>query len=396
MTQPNDVTHPAGTIEFIQVLRGLAALAVVVLHAGWEHTDYAAATGVRHALTSGIAGVDLFFVISGFIMYCTLPLSAGSWSDAGRFAIKRFTRIWPPYAAWTLIVVAMLVCVPAPRLLLPALKVSDLAMSLAFLPTSLPFIAPAFTLPVLDVGWTLYYEAYFYAVLALCLATGRWRWPLFIGWLAVVTLVIPAVRGAPLFDPNISAAGAPLVNTLTSPIMWEFAAGVAIGWIYQRNVRFPRISFGVLATLLATIYLCAYCITSEHIGHGLSGVGLPIILIVLCLALTPMSRRCAWRPLAWLGKVSFSLYLAHKPVILAMELILSLRKVPLQPATLAAFIAAACLLSIMVAGISYRLLEAGLSNAIRDRLLLRGHESARAGEHSAMKRTSTQPARDDA
>jgi exopolysaccharide production protein ExoZ len=397
MRYQNDGAHAPRPIEFIQVLRGLAALAVVVLHAGWDHADYGMNNSVRHALTSGIAGVDLFFVISGFIMYCTLPAGAQRWSAAWRFAAKRFSRIWPPYAAWTLVLVVMILCIPASRLFQPALHVRDLVLGLLFLPTSRHFFPPAFTLPVLDVGWTLYYEAYFYAVLALCIGYGRWKWPLFVVWLVLATLVIPAVRGAPMFAVNVSPGGdLPLLNTLTSPIMLEFAAGVAIGWIYQRNIRFPHVSMGITATVLATMLLGIQCIMTQNIQHGLAGVGFPITLIVLSLALTPMAQHGTWSPLLWLGKVSFSLYLAHKPVILAMEAILSIPMATLKPPALAAFIVGACILSIIIAGLSYRLLEAGLSNRTRDFLLSHPRSSARRTAHAPIAIPSILPPERDA
>lgn len=386
MKHRSEFAHTGHTIEFIQVLRGLAAMAVVILHAGWEHADYRTDPRWRHILSSGIAGVDLFFVISGFIMYCTIPLDAGGWRASWRFAIKRFSRIWPPYAAWTFALLLIFLCVPAGKLLLPFPAMGDVVRGLLFLPTSKHFFAPSFTLPVLDVGWTLYYEAYFYAVLAICLCCGRWKWWFFVGWLGLVALVIPAIRGASLFNPGIQPGGnLPLFNTLTSPIMWEFAAGVAIGWIYRRGIRFPHVGIGIAATALAAALLVVQCVLAGQILHGLSDVGAPIVLIVLALALTPANRR-AWKPLLWLGKVSFSLYLAHKPVILLLETLLSIRLVSLKPPVLVIFVAAASILSMIVAGVSYRLLEAGLSNRMRDMLLaglrLDGRRKEAGEDHS--------------
>lgn len=308
ITNQDDDARSRDTIQFIQVLRGFAAIAVVVLHAGREHAGYGANHGVRHALTSGIAGVGLFFIISGFIMDCTIRRDSGGWSAAWRFAAKRFSRIWPPYAAWTFLLVAMLLCVPAARIFQPPLQLGDLVRGLLFLPTSKRFMPPAFTVPVLDVGWTLYYEAQYYAALALCLCLGRWKWAAFIGWLILALVAVPLARGASPINPRLlPAPNTPLLNTLSNPIMWEFAAVVAIGWIHQRGVRFPRVSIGILATAAASTLLMVECLTVEHFQHGLSALGLPVALIVLSLALTPMSPRGTWKPLLRLGKVPFSL-----------------------------------------------------------------------------------------
>lgn len=140
----------------IQSLRALAALAVVVVHAA----DGAAAnSGNRHfgeVASIGAAGVDVFFVISGFIMYvtaCSRPITPQ------RFLLDRFSRIVPLYWVATFLLMAVLVVGKAP--------IPDIRYLLASLA-----LVPVDPLPYLGVGWTLVYEMFFYALLAAALI---WR-----------------------------------------------------------------------------------------------------------------------------------------------------------------------------------------------------------------------------
>src|SRR5271166_3045280 len=150
----------------IQTLRALAALAVVAYHAlQWD----------RGGFDVGRAGVDVFFVISGFIMW---RVTAGRDVPPRAFLWRRFTRVAPLYWLATLGVLAVALVWPA---FLPEVRPGwrHLVLSLAFIPhldpRGLPF-------PTLPPGWTLDYEAVFYAIFAAALAGPRaWRGRLVVG-----------------------------------------------------------------------------------------------------------------------------------------------------------------------------------------------------------------------
>jgi peptidoglycan/LPS O-acetylase OafA/YrhL len=364
----SDAHRPA--VEFIQALRGIAALCVVVLHAGWSHAGYVGNNAYRHALSSGIVGVDLFFIISGFIMYYTIPANSGGWRDAWRFGIKRLTRIWPPYAVWTMVITAIALGLPGSKALLDPFTWPDFFRSLSFLPTTVRFFPPAYTLPILNVGWTLNYEMYFYLVLFACLFTARWKWLVFTLWLAAAMLVAPALASMGVNGtPSASAMSSALAMTLRSPIMWEFVVGMLIAHGYKRGCQFTRLRSSLLMAAAACIFLIVQCIVVKQIDHGLAHCGLPAACIVLALALAPRSRLRVWYPLTWLGKISYSLYLVHLPVLVVVETMLAIRMQPLDPLLLACWIVCACALSVVVAALSQRWLEVGLSNALRKLLL---------------------------
>ena len=191
----------------IQVLRALAALAVVAYHAlQWD----------RGGFDVGRAGVDVFFVISGFIMW---HVTSGRDVAPGAFLWRRFTRVAPLYWLATLGALAVALVWPA---FLPEVRPGwrHLALSLAFVPhldpRGLPF-------PTLPPGWTLDYEALFYAIFAAALAGPRaWRGRLVVGALIAVTafgFLVPE----------------PFYYLGANPMLLQFAAGVGLGWISHRE-----------------------------------------------------------------------------------------------------------------------------------------------------------------
>jgi exopolysaccharide production protein ExoZ len=151
---------PMEKLVSIQHLRGLAVLGVVVFHAlQWEWIPF----------EPGQAGVELFFIISGFVMWHT---TAGRQQKPGAFLARRAARVVPLYWLASLTALAMVLIWPGviPNVV-PDLK--HVLLSLAFIPHPDPNGNP---FPLLNPGWTLNYEAFFYLVFAACLGVPeRWR-----------------------------------------------------------------------------------------------------------------------------------------------------------------------------------------------------------------------------
>ncbi|MEO8813443.1 MAG: acyltransferase, partial [Caulobacteraceae bacterium] len=200
------------TLLSIQYLRAAAALAVVAYHAlQWR-------TG---GFDVGRAGVDVFFVISGVIMW---TVTSGRRLAPGAFLWRRLTRVAPAYWAVSLAVFAIAAAWPK---FLPQVLPGwgHLALSLAFVPhldpKGLPF-------PTLPPGWTLDYEAIFYLVFAgALLAAERLR-----AWLVTGALAAIVAAGFLLTDP-VYILGA-------NPMLLQFAAGVWIGRAAARGALPPR------------------------------------------------------------------------------------------------------------------------------------------------------------
>ena len=98
---PSTDTRPK--LAWIQALRGIAVFLVVLTHARYSFSDTPTWPLAEQLLRPGAMGVDLFFVISGFIMVYTTRRLAGTPGEALDFLVRRFARIWPLYAVVTLI-----------------------------------------------------------------------------------------------------------------------------------------------------------------------------------------------------------------------------------------------------------------------------------------------------
>jgi exopolysaccharide production protein ExoZ len=140
----------------VQILRGLAALVVMLQHDSVAMAERAFDPSLR--FDWGPCGVDVFFAISGFVM---VLVTAGSWGRSGAaepFLIRRLIRVVPPYWMSTAFKVLLLLAMPT------------LALSTVLTPwhviSSFLFIPDSALGPVVMVGWTLCFEMLFYLLFA--------------------------------------------------------------------------------------------------------------------------------------------------------------------------------------------------------------------------------------
>ncbi len=139
---------------FHQYLRGLAALSVLVTHAlQWPLTEIN-----MGLLKTGRLGVDVFFVISGFII---TTIAGDGRIDPKQFLVRRAFRILPAYWAATLLITILAVAIPSQfRTTIPTIE--GLIKSLLFIPSLEP------KAPLLLLGWSLNFEVFFYLLLPVC------------------------------------------------------------------------------------------------------------------------------------------------------------------------------------------------------------------------------------
>jgi len=209
-------------LSSVQHLRGYAAMAVVVLHARLLAADVATRAGTPVSVEIlplfGAWGVDLFFVISGFVMtqvVANARASASFEAGAGGFLLRRIARVVPLYWVATLAMATAIAALPASSRE-SALAPMHVLASLLFVP------APNWKgewLPVLVVGWTLTFEMLFYAVIAMAL---RWRWRMPVEGAAAL-LAVGALLGATGRWPMPW-------GVMTDPLLLEFGLGVAAWW----------------------------------------------------------------------------------------------------------------------------------------------------------------------
>lgn len=365
-----------GRIELLQLLRGVAALMVVMFHARIYEAQSPSNAFATWLTGSGAAGVDLFFCISGFVMvYTTQTAKARHPAD---FVIKRLCRVVPSYTVATILFVLAMQMVglvfgfhdPNYRF-----APEQIVKSLLFIPLMLTAKENVmWGSAALHVGWTLNYEMYFYAVFAGSLLFRRFRWIAFWVWMILTLFVLPTIfkHGMALDAYHFYDWHQPYLNLMTSPLIWEFAAGVVIGHLYLRNWRFPNAETAWLATILAVTYVGWILLNRVNPGFGPARWGYCFIglLAVLMFADNTLRFRVP-RSLVWLGNISFSLYLVH-PLIIEGLGISMLQFDALRPYMVGVpFVAFMSALSICAAYPLHVFVERGLSDALRRRILRR-------------------------
>ncbi|WP_447887716.1 acyltransferase family protein [Serratia fonticola] len=155
------------TVNSIQFLRFFASLLVLVTHSTfYTHERYSDAMTV---FKPGAVGVDIFFVISGFVILLSSITKSGEFRGGLDFTVKRLTRIVPMYWIATSIKVAALILSPA-LVLHAAFDPSRIILSYFFLPSVSP---DGRWEPILGVGWTLVFEMFFYFIFAMSLFAKR-------------------------------------------------------------------------------------------------------------------------------------------------------------------------------------------------------------------------------
>lgn len=275
-----------GEIRSIQYLRGVAAFGVLLFHA---------ADRAGYVFGVGAAGVDVFFVISGFIMWV---VTCRRTPAPGDFLIRRVQRIVPLYWGLTLLTAAAALAIPGA---FPAMRptMSHVAQSLLFVPHRGETGAIA---PLIVPGWTLNYEMFFYLLFgASLMAPARWRpWAL-----SAALLGLAAIR--PLGD-----AQNPIWATFTNPLLLEFGAGVWLGKAWsERRLPGRGAAWGLIAAGLAgfaAVTLAGVDIEPARILYW----GLPALLLVTgAVSLERAGSVPHWWPLRVLGDASYSLYLVH-------------------------------------------------------------------------------------
>jgi exopolysaccharide production protein ExoZ len=319
------------TLYGIQYLRAAAAIAVVLFHAAEK-------TGGHFAI--GAAGVDVFFVISGFVMWLVSerrPLTPG------RFLTDRIVRIAPAYWLATAVMVVGAFAGLFPNL---SLSIGHMLGSLVFVPVRSPSNGEIW--PVLVQGWTLNYEMFFYAVFALALLLPRrQQLPA-----VAATFAILVAAGMVLQTDN------PLLQTYTRPIILEFVAGMVLGQLWTAG-RLPRPRIGAALVILSIAGFAAIEIFRLPFDEWNCGP----LAIALVLGVLSLEARAPVRPLplpAFLGDASYSIYLWHTFAIS----VVAKAAARLDLAAPVAF-ALACVLGILAGAAAYLLVERPLIAARR-------------------------------
>ncbi|WP_433897888.1 acyltransferase family protein [Pseudomonas sp. PSE1(2024)] len=277
----------------VQALRALAAWAVVCHHFMQIFFDFEARGPIGQLfIDKGAVGVDIFFVISGLVIFLS---TEGKALPPARFLLYRLFRIVPAYWLYT-VLMALLVVFARPLLPDQTVDWSHLLLSLLFIPTENPGGYGIY--PTLNVGWTLNYEMLFYVLFA---------WALLFR-LQVRLLVVAAL----LFAVCQAWTGFGWVSEFyRSDIVYEFLLGIGIGMLYRRGWIGPALWLPLLG--IGVALLAIYHLPPEP---RLLNWGVPsAVLVMASMALERHVERN--RLLKLLGDCSYSVYLMHVLVLSA-------------------------------------------------------------------------------
>jgi len=333
----------------VQALRGIAVLLVLFFHLSEVRRHYFGMLFSSNFSSFGNAGVDLFFVISGFVVVgVARRVERTGARGALDFIYDRAARIYPIYWIYSLVLII-------PFLLNPALVNSLSRMHGAgdYLRSFL--LLPNATSPVLLVGWTLVFEVYFYAILAAMLLT---RVPIaaaLVGWAAALIICNLSWIGTTDAPTN------PVLALVSSPLSLEFVMGAAVSYALLRPVRKRGAS---LLVVLAVIIVAVLCFTldlpREDINPWFRTLVYGPIGVILLIGTVSLEELFHFRYFAWLiaiGDASYSIYLSHTLILSAAGRLLGASPLRVWGTASSIALAAACL----ILGLwSYKYLETPL------------------------------------
>jgi exopolysaccharide production protein ExoZ len=336
----------------LNALRAFAALCVVFYHITSD-------AGLDLGIDIGTRGVDIFFVISGFI------ITYASSRSADQFFTRRLIRIVPFYWAATLAVFAIAAVLPNLfRSTQPDLV--QLLCSLFFIPRETTY---AGLFPTLILGWSLNYEMYFYVAFAIALAiSARWA-----------PVLCSAIIAAVLIAIDASGATHPSITFYTRGLVFEFVFGIAAFYVVrsigQHRDAMPSRAIGIALLFLIAIVACVVLALIEHGGgYGLPrqlSSGVPAFFLVTSMILVEEIYAVSTRNRAvyLVGESSYILYLIHPYIVYGLLRTVFKHADGYGTATIVGLIVLLLAVATAIAVAIHLVFEKPLMEALRRRLL---------------------------
>lgn len=287
-------------------MRAIAALLVVFHHAAWKGEQYS--TNPLAWFSIGSIGVDLFFIISGFIMCHTVNNKKVLFSS---FIKARFIRIVPLY--WVLTSMALVVFLFFPEKVNSSGGVTDVLASYTLLPSEGKYL--------INNGWTLSYEFLFYLIFSSCLLIKNPKRYL------LPCLIISLL----CFWGNIAVDMNYVVSFLTSEYLLEFAFGILV-FYFSKKIS-PNIYIAIFLIACSILMACFVNANLDRLDQNrIILYGLPsLVFFVGMILLEPLLylKRNSFIAQSFkiLGDSSYSLYLFHPFVLVVCSIVLQYLKI---------------------------------------------------------------------
>ena len=299
----SNLSAPVKKLEIIQAFRGIASIGVLLTHCGVIFQDQLGRPFLNNIFAFGGAGVDFFFVLSGFIIFYIHEKDIHKPDRFRSFLLKRLSRVYPLY--WIVVVVKL-----TSSWGLKGFDPSEMGWSWNVL-SSIALLPQKQDLLILGVSWTLSFELFFYMVFGLAiLFPRRMIFPIiglwFVGCLVNLTGLLPIAKGTLLAD------------FWFSPLNLEFAMGCYSAYLLRRH----RFSSGQ-AILCVGIFLLTLSIVTDiyTATHGLPSLtksvsvmtyGVPFWILLIGSITLEFSKPIEVSPLlSEIGNASYSIYLMH-------------------------------------------------------------------------------------
>ncbi|EJF2889234.1 acyltransferase [Escherichia coli] len=313
----------------IEALRGIAALAVAISHNRGLFGQVDPGSFMDRITANAIFGVELFFIISGFIIsYSTKNLAKTSLRNTASFLVKRFFRIYPVYA----IVLSVYVFLFYHNIYTGVswggvFSINNIIKSFLLIPLDGSTLPPYYGWGTLIVSWSLGYEIYFYFIFAISMSLSiKYRVLITSCFLVAVSTIISlyfnhsVVIDAQSF--NIAKTGVfSHIGFIGNPIVYDFILGMIISETMPL-LRHKRMNNAIINSLCVFILgmMFVFWLNGVSEGHGLTRSAYIAFLIVLCVIILENNKVISFnKSLVALGGISYSLYLIHVPVIQFIE-----------------------------------------------------------------------------
>lgn len=289
-------------IENIQAIRGVATLFVVFYHImNTEHKFANSNTILPSFLTIFSSGVDLFFVISGFVIVTVSRGKFDSFIEMLKFMYNRVTRVYSLY--WFYTGLLMVYFILPPEMFARSHEDVDIFRSFLLLPQA--------NLPLLVVAWTIVHEMYFYSTFAIFLLfSEKHLTKLLLVWSFFIVVIYFIFHQIP--ENSI----APTVKIITHPLTFEFIGGCIIAKLIFTGTKIRGLTFFIIGIfLLLANYLLAGDVAMDR-WPRLFFFGLPSLLIIYGSIVVELDSNIKLPDyLRFLGDASYSIYLSHYIVL---------------------------------------------------------------------------------